>query len=112
MEFLVHMEVTRIEGSPEAEKALREQEAIRSRELAKAGILRRLWRVPGGRDNWGIWSAEDTDQLHDAFVSLPFFPYLRITVHPLASHPNDPVRFHQIAEIESGEISVSNHGEK
>ncbi len=90
MEFLVHMEVTGIEGGPEVERALREREAIRARELADAGILLRLWRVPGRRENWGIWSAGDTDQLHQALVSLPFYPYLKITVNPLASHPNDP----------------------
>ena len=90
MEFLVHMEVSRIEVGSEAEIALREQEAIRARELAAAGILVRLWRVPGRRQNWGIWNAADTDQLHEALASLPLFPYLAITVHPLASHPNDP----------------------
>jgi muconolactone D-isomerase len=90
MEFLVHMEVTGIEGGPEAEIALREQEAIRARELADAGILLRLWRVPGRQENWGIWSAKDTDQLHQALLSLPLSPYLKTTVYPLASHPNDP----------------------
>ena len=39
MDFLVHMEVARIEGGDEREKQLREQEAARSRELAKEGIL-------------------------------------------------------------------------
>jgi muconolactone D-isomerase len=105
MEFLVHMKVTGVEGGPEAEKALREQEAIRARELAKAGILLRLWRVPGRRENWGIWSAEDADQLHDAFVSLPLFPYLTITIHELASHPNDPMRFDRIADLDLPEVS-------
>jgi muconolactone D-isomerase len=90
MEFLVHMEATAIKGEPEAEFALRKQEAIRAHELADAGILLRLWRVPGRQENWGIWSAGDADQLHQALVSLPLSPYLRITVHPLASHPNDP----------------------
>lgn len=90
MEFLVHMEVGGIETGSEAESALREKEAIRARELAAAGTLIRLWRVPGRRENWGIWSAETTDQLHDTLTSLPFFPFLRITVYPLASHPNDP----------------------
>jgi muconolactone delta-isomerase len=90
MEFLVYMEVGRIEGGEEREKQLREEEAARSRELAKKGMLLRLWRVPGRRANWGIWRAEDCDQLHNAFVSLPLFSYLTITVHPLASHPNDP----------------------
>ena len=86
----MHMEVAKIEGGDEREKQLREQEATRSRELAEQGILLRLWRVPGRRENWGIWSARDGDQLHNAFVSLPLFPYLKITVHPLATHPNDP----------------------
>lgn len=90
MEFLVHMEVTAIEAGSEIESALREREAIRARELADAGILLRLWRVPGRRENWGIWSAEDADQLQQALVSLPLSPYLKIAVHPLAPHPNDP----------------------
>jgi muconolactone D-isomerase len=90
MEFLVHMKVGRIEGGEQGEKQLREQEAARSKELAKQGILSRIWRVPGRRENWGIWKAGDCDQLHNAFVSLPLFAYLTITVHPLASHPNDP----------------------
>jgi muconolactone delta-isomerase len=47
MEFLVHMEVGRIEVGPEAERVLREQEANRARELGETGLLRRLWRVPG-----------------------------------------------------------------
>jgi muconolactone D-isomerase len=91
MEFLVHMAVGRIDAGEEREKQLRQEEAARSSELARQGILVRLWRVPGRRENWGIWRANDCDQLHNAFVSLPLFPYLQITVHPLASHPNDPL---------------------
>jgi muconolactone D-isomerase len=90
MEFLVHMEVSGIEFGSEAETALRKQEAARARELAAAGNLVRLWRVPGSRKNWGIWNAADANQLHDILASLPLFPYLTITVHPLAPHPNDP----------------------
>ena len=91
MEFLVHMAVApSIEGGDEAEKVLRRQEAARARELSEQGVLLRLWRMPGRRENWGIWKADDCDQLHDALASLPLFKYLTITVHPLASHPNDP----------------------
>jgi muconolactone D-isomerase len=90
MEFLVHMAVGRIDAGDEREKQLRQEEAARSSELAEQGILVRLWRVPGRRENWGIWRADDCDQLHNAFVSLPLFPFLTITVHPLATHPNDP----------------------
>ena len=50
MEFLVHMEVARIEGGEEREKQLREQEAARSRELAKQGLLVRFGEYrEGGR---------------------------------------------------------------
>ena len=88
MDFLVHMEVTaRIESGDE----LLEKEAERARQLAAAGILCRLWRVPGRRANWGIWVASTTDELHAALASLPLFPYMSITVHPLATHPNDPL---------------------
>jgi muconolactone D-isomerase len=90
MEFLVHSELTGIQAGSEAEITLRKKEAIRACELAARGILIRLWRVPGGREAWGIWSVENADRLHEALTSLPFFPFLRITVHPLASHPNDP----------------------
>lgn len=93
MEFLVHMEVTRFDVSKEVEAELRKQEAERAHELANEGILVRLWRVPGRRENWGIWKTDSIDQLHNAFVSLPLFPYLLITIHPLASHPNDPSLF-------------------
>jgi len=65
------MEVARIEGGEEREKQLREQEAARSRELPHKACWLRLWRVPGRRENWGIWKAADPDQLHAAFVSLP-----------------------------------------
>jgi muconolactone delta-isomerase len=92
MDFLVHMEVTHVESSSEKWAALVDQEAKQARELAAAGVLRRLWRVPGRRANWGIWVAATADELHAAIASLPLFPYLSVTVHPLASHPNDPHR--------------------
>jgi muconolactone D-isomerase len=89
MEFLVHRILYR---TPEV--ALREREAIRARELARAGILLRLWRVPGRCENWGIWSAKDARSLHKVLASLPMFSYLGITVHPLALYPNDPQMVH------------------
>ena len=89
MEFPVHMEVTGIETASEPQVALKEREAIRAREFANAGMFVRLWRVPGRRENWGIWSAEDADELREALVSLPLFRYLRIDVHPMATQPND-----------------------
>ena len=90
-EFLVHMEVTH-QSSAETWADLLNREAERARELAAQGIIRRLWRVPGRRENWGIWTAADVDELHNAISSLPLFPFMKVTVHPLAKHPNDPQR--------------------
>jgi muconolactone D-isomerase len=91
MEFLVQIEIVGSIGSDEAsERILREQERIRAAELASAGILLRLWRIPGQRANWGIWNAKGASELNEALASLPLFPYMKIAIHPLAAHPNDP----------------------
>lgn len=91
MEFLVNIQVNwPPEGDPDAYEALVVAERQRGDELVKAGTIRRLWRVPGRNDNWGLWRAEDATKLHQALASLPFFPWLDITVHPLARHPTDP----------------------
>ena len=67
--------------------ALLEAEFARGSELAAAGVLRAIWRVPGRLANRGIWSAVGCDALHDALASLPLWPYMDVTVTPLASHP-------------------------
>jgi muconolactone delta-isomerase len=90
MEFLVYIEIGQIEGDACAMQRLQREETARARELAAQGILSSLWRVPGRRANWGIWVADDCDELHSAIASLPLFPYLTVTVHPLARHPNAP----------------------
>jgi muconolactone delta-isomerase len=91
VEFLVYIQVGQIDADLPTRDALHEREAQRARELAAAGVLHRLWRVPGTRANWGIWVAPDTDQLNTAICSLPLFPYLTVAVHPLCRHPNDPI---------------------
>jgi muconolactone D-isomerase len=91
MEFLLHIEVTwPPDGDPE-EKARRiTAEHERSQELAAAGVIKRVWRIPGEWANWGLWEAEDATAIHEAVTSLPMWPYLDVKVHPLARHPNDP----------------------
>jgi muconolactone delta-isomerase len=90
MQFLVQMDVGPIEGGQTVESELRAREAVRASELASAGALERLWRIPGRWANWGIWHAKDADELQKALTSLPLFPYMKISVHPLECHPNDP----------------------
>jgi muconolactone D-isomerase len=93
VEFLVRIEVHWPPDGDASELAsLTKAERARAAELAGAGSLRRLWRVPGRRANWGLWEAADATALHTAISSLPLFPWLSIEVHPLAAHPNDPER--------------------
>jgi muconolactone D-isomerase len=91
VEYLVHITFSWPPGiTAEEQQRLVAAEHARARELAAEGRLKRLWRIPGQRANWGIWSAADATELHAALSSLPMFPYLVATVHPLAAHPNDP----------------------
>jgi muconolactone D-isomerase len=91
VEFLVHIEVQWPANGDAVEfERLSRAERVRARELASVGHLRRLWRIPGRRANWGIWEAEDATALHTAISSLPLFPWLSVEVHPLAAHPSDP----------------------
>ncbi|MDH6280772.1 muconolactone Delta-isomerase [Prescottella agglutinans] len=90
MEFLV-----RFEANPPADMATEERERLRGLERARAaelraaGILKRLWRVPGRRGVVGLWQAEDATVLHDALASLPMFPWMEAVVEPLATHPQE-----------------------
>jgi muconolactone D-isomerase len=91
VQFLVHIEVTWPADGDAAERERRiVGERARARELAEAGIIRRLWRVPGRWANWGLWEAQDATAIHDAIVSLPMWPYVDVEVIPLADHPSDP----------------------
>jgi muconolactone D-isomerase len=93
MEFLVHIEVSwPPEGDPDAFARLTAAERERAGELAAEGRIRRMWRIPGRRANWGLWEAPDATALHAAIASLPLFPWLSVEVVPLAAHPSDPER--------------------
>lgn len=93
MEFLVNIEIHwPADGDPGELAKLAAAERVRAAELVEQGTIRRLWRVPGRRANWGVWEAEDATALHAAIASLPFFRWLTADVRPLALHPSDPER--------------------
>ncbi len=91
MEFLVRFEAVPPETMTGQEREdLRVLERARAGELRAAGILKRLWRVPGRRGVVGLWEAPDATALHDALSSLPMFPWMQDTaVEPLAVHPQE-----------------------
>lgn len=91
MEFLVKIDIALPPGmDTEAEAALRSAERSRAEELAEAGVLQRLWRVPGAWANWGLWSADDEAGLTAALDSLPLRPYMTVAINVLEPHPSDP----------------------
>jgi muconolactone delta-isomerase len=91
VEFLVEIEIKWPPDGDEAAKAqLIEAESRRSRELSRAGRIVRLWRVPGRWANVGLWDATDASELHEAISSLPLYPWMVVSVRPLARHPSDP----------------------
>lgn len=88
MDFLVHVDNTRLHALPPDERELlttRERQA--GRQLMADGVLRSLWRLPGKRANVGIWTADDADALHDILTGLPIWPYAEFEITPLATHP-------------------------
>lgn len=91
-EFLVNIQIDWPVGlSEETIARLSVEERQMAAELAEAGTLVRMWRVPGRRENWGLWRAQDATALHQVISGLPVWPYMTVTVHTLAQHPVDPV---------------------
>ncbi|NJC23647.1 muconolactone D-isomerase [Arthrobacter pigmenti] len=96
MEFLVNIRINLPHDMPEAEHDnLVVTERAMAAERAKSGNLLRMWRVPGRRENWGLWNAKDSTELHEILSALPVWPWMDLTVHPLAVHPVDPANQHQ-----------------
>jgi len=88
VEFLVQITTVLPPDMPQAERdELVAAERRRGRELMDAGVIRGIWRVPGGLRNVGIWEAADATDLHDLIVSLPASPWFSAEVTPLAVHP-------------------------
>jgi muconolactone delta-isomerase len=96
MEYLVDMVTTVPDGTSDDEIAdMRRREGARAAELAAHGNLLRLWRpplAPGEWRTWGLFSADDADQLETVLASMPLRAWRRDTVTPLSPHPSDPGR--------------------
>ena len=88
MYFLVEAQ-TRVPTtmSPADRADLDEREEQVGRHHAETGRLVHIWRVPGRQANIAVWSCEDADDLHRSLTSLPAWPWMDITVKPLATHP-------------------------
>jgi muconolactone D-isomerase len=87
-EFLVRIDVELPPALPEPERAaLIAAERAYGRELRARGSIVRIWRLPGGLRNVGVWSAPDAAALDRLIDGLPLRPWMRVEVTALAPHP-------------------------
>jgi muconolactone D-isomerase len=56
--------------------------------LQRSGKWRHLWRIAGLYSNISIFDVENHDELHATLSGLPLFPFMEMTVTPLARHPS------------------------
>src|SRR5690606_22407696 len=90
MEFLINIKINwPIDMDPVIKENIILEEQEVAGKLASKGHLVRMWRVPGRRENWGLWRARDATQMHEIISSLPVFPYMDVNVYSLAIHPVD-----------------------
>jgi muconolactone D-isomerase len=89
MLYLVHM-IVNIPDTVSTEEAARikAQERAYSQQLQSAGRWPHLWRVVGEYANYSVFDVASNDELHDTLSKLPLFPFMKITVTPLAKHPS------------------------
>jgi muconolactone D-isomerase len=67
---------------------LKAEEKARAQELQRDGKWIHLWRVVGRYANVSVFDVADHDELHNILSALPLFPFMDITVTPLAKHPS------------------------
>ncbi|HET7140338.1 MAG TPA: muconolactone Delta-isomerase [Arthrobacter sp.] len=90
MLFLVRMDVNIPTDMPAEEAAaIKATEKAYSQDLQQQGKWRHIWRVVGEYSNYSVFDAESNDELHNMISGLPLFPYMDISVTPLAKHPSD-----------------------
>lgn len=97
MEFMVFItNKFPADGDKELLTQLLKEESARASELAKSGVIKKIWRRTGQKSNVGIWVASSSTELHSAISSLPLFPWLEVEIWPLADHPNDPKKYGEL----------------
>ncbi len=89
MLYLAHM-IVDIPATlaPEEAARIKAEEKAYAQELQRSGKWVHLWRVVGEYANYSVFDVASNDELHDLLSRLPLFPFMKITVTPLAKHPS------------------------
>ena len=67
---------------------LKAEERARAQDLQRAGKWLHLWRIAGQYANISVFDVADHDELHAILSTLPLFPFMTVSVTPLARHPS------------------------
>jgi muconolactone D-isomerase len=87
--YHVRMDVRPPHGIDPAEfDRLKAAEKTRAEDLQRQGAWVHLWRITGQYANISIFDVESHDALHTILSALPLFPFMEISVTPLARHPS------------------------
>ncbi|MGV3682085.1 MAG: muconolactone Delta-isomerase [Acidovorax sp.] len=89
MLFLVRMDVHIPHDLPaEHANEIKAREKAYSQELQRDGRWPHIWRVVGEYANYSVFDVASNDELHQLLQGLPLFPFMKISVTPLAKHPS------------------------
>ncbi|MDY0107290.1 MAG: muconolactone Delta-isomerase [Giesbergeria sp.] len=89
MLFLVRMDVNIPRDLPvEEANEIKAREKAYSQDLQRDGRWKSIWRVVGEYANYSIFDVASNDELHQLLQGLPLFPFMKISVTPLATHPS------------------------
>ena len=89
MLFLVRMDVNIPRDLPtEQAYEIKAREKAYSQDLQRDGRWKSIWRVVGEYANYSIFDVASNDELHQLLQGLPLFPFMKISVTPLAQHPS------------------------
>lgn len=89
MLYHVRMDVRPPHGlDPAVFDRLKAAEKSRAQDLQRDGTWVHLWRIAGQYSNISVFDVADHDTLHAILSTLPLFPFMEISVTPLARHPS------------------------
>lgn len=87
MEFLVTLrqDWAALRDVPELDALIAAERDV-GQALVRDGTIVRIWRIPGRRQNVGVWRAADATALHAVLDTLPLRRWLDADVVALATH--------------------------
>ena len=73
---------------PAAFDRLKAAEKAQAEALQGEGKWLHLWRIAGQYANISVFDVASHDELHAILSALPLFPFMTVSVTPLAQHPS------------------------